>query len=190
MSKLRRIASGLGISVCLSTIVFVIHQANHVYRFGHLAAFGLHADVDISSETNLLGIPGAANVYHARLANYGALPVQITVCDYLNYASVHETMVAHAVQRWDRQSRGWKVVTEWDDSRFFCRPAFEVVETRLVQRWLWPGQSIPVGWIMPAERGGFRQGDAARFTIFLDANRYSTYAISTAAFRIDRDGEN
>jgi len=98
-------------------------------------------------------------------------------------------MVAYAVERWDPQLNIWKVVPEWDDSRLFCRPAFEVVETHVIRRRLWPGQSLRIGWVMPAERGGFHQGDSGRFTIFLEAVRNSNSALSTAAFRIDRSEE-
>jgi hypothetical protein len=175
--------------VCMGTLAFAIHELKHFGRYGHLAPLGLDADVIVSTESNLLTVRGVANVYNARLTNYSILPITITVCDYINWASAHDTMVAYAVERWDANLNTWKVVPEWDDSRLFCRTAFEVVETHLIQRRLWPGQSIRVGWVMPAERGGFHQGDDGRFTIFLDAVRNSNSALSTAAFHIDRSAE-
>jgi hypothetical protein len=175
---------------CLLVLVFGAHELKHFRRFGHFAPLGLHADVIISTESNLLTVRGTANSYNARLTNYSVLPIRLVVCDYINWAGQHDTMIAYSIERWDAKLKTWNGVPEWDNSRFFCRPAFEVVETHLIQRRLWPGQSLRVGWVMPAERGGFRQGEDGRFTIFLDAVRNSKSAISTAAFRIDRVGEN
>jgi hypothetical protein len=189
MRKPRRLPQLLTFVVFLIAVAFTIHELNHFYHYGHLVPLGLHADVAISTESNLLGIPGVANDYNARLTNYSVLPITMNVCDYINWAGAHDTMVAYAVERWDPQSNTWKIVSEWDDSRFFCRSAFEVVETHLIRRRLWPGQSLRVGGVMPAERGGFQRGDGGRFTIFLDGAYNSNRAISTAAFRIDRSAE-
>jgi hypothetical protein len=186
MRKLRRLSRILTFFVFLIVVAFTIHESIHFYRFRHLAPLGLHADVEVSTESNLLGIRGLANFYKARLTNYSVFPITMIVCDYINWAGVHDTMVAYAVERWDPQMNTWEEVPEWDDSRLFCHPAFEVVETHLILRRLWPGQSLPVGGIMPAERSGFHQGDGGRFTIFLDGAYNSNRAISTAAFRIDR----
>jgi hypothetical protein len=168
---------------------FVIHEMNHFHRYGHLAPVRLHADVDFTIESNLLGIRGVANVYNARLTNYSVLPITLSVCDYINWAGAHDTVVDFVVERWDTQSNTWKGVPEWDNSRLFCRPAFEVVETHLIRRRLWPGQGLRVGGVMPAERGGFHQGDYGRFTIFLGAAHFSNSVTSTAGFRIDRSTE-
>jgi hypothetical protein len=189
MAKLRRWPQLLTFFVFLVVVAFTIHESIHFYRFRHFAPLGLHADVEVSTESNLLGIRGLANFYNARLTNYGVLPITMIGCDYINWAGAHDTMVAYAVERWDAQMNTWKEVPEWDDSRLFCRPAFEVVETHLIRRRLWPGQSLRVGGVMPAERGGFHQGDSGRFTIFLDAVHNSNIATSTAAFRIDRSAE-
>jgi hypothetical protein len=176
--------------VCIIALASAIHELKHFGRYGHLAPLGLHLDVIVSTESNLLTVRGVASVYNARLTNYSVLPISMTVCDYINWAGAHDTMVAYAVERWDVKSNTWKVVPQWDSSRLFCHPAFEVVETRLIRRRLWPGQSVRVGWVMPAERGGFHRGDNGRFTVFLDADRNSHNALSTAAFRIDRSAEN
>lgn len=175
--------------VCTVALSSAIHELKHFGCYGHLAPLGLHADVIVSTESNLLTVRGVANVYSARLTNYSVLPVTMTVCDYINWFGAHDTMVAHAVERWDARLNTWKGVPEWDNSRFFCRPAFEVGETHLIRRRLWPGQSLRVGWVMPAERGGYHQGEDGRFTIFLDAIRNSNNAISTTSFRIDRSAE-
>jgi hypothetical protein len=187
LRKLRVVAISI---VCVSVLTFSVHELKHLSRYGHLAPLGLHADVVVSTESNLLTVRGVANVYNARLTNYSVLPSTMTLCDYLNWAGAHDTMVSYAVERWDANLNTWRGVPEWDNSRLFCRPAFEVVETHLIRYRLWPGQSIRVGWVMPAERGGFHQGDDGRFTVFLDEERNSRNALSTAAFRVDRSGEN
>jgi hypothetical protein len=189
MNALRKLNLVVIPLVCVSVLTFCVHELKHLNRYGHLAPLGLHADVIVSTESNLLTVRGAANVYNAKLTNYSVLPITMTVCDYINWAGAHDTMVGYAVERWDAKLGTWKIVPEWDKSRFFCRPAFEVVETHLIHRRLWPGQSLRVGWVMPAERGGFRQGDDGRFTVYLDAEHGSHNALSTAAFRIDRSGE-
>jgi hypothetical protein len=84
--------------ICLIALGFTIHEIKHFYRYGHLAPLGLHADVDVSAGANLLGIRGAANAYHARLANLDVFPITLTVCDYINWASVRDTMIAYAVE--------------------------------------------------------------------------------------------
>jgi hypothetical protein len=187
MSKLRRPSQILTFFVFLIAVAFTIHELNHFYRYGHLVPLRLHADVEITRESDLLGIPGVANGYHARLTNYSVLPIMMTVCDYWN-SGARATMIAYIVERWDPQLRIWEFVPEWDGygSRLFCRPSFEMSEEHLVRRQFWPGQSIPVGWVLPAERAGFHPGDGGRFTIFLDATRNTNRVISTAAFRIDR----
>jgi len=190
MRKLRRLPHLLTFFAFLIAVAFTIHELNHFYRYGHLVPLGLHADVDISRESDLLGIQGVANGYHVRLTNYSVLPIMVTVCDYRD-SGARETMIAYVVERWEPQLKTWKFVPEWDGygSRLFCRPSFEVSEEHLVRRRFWPGQSIPVGWVLPAERGGFHPGDEGRFTIFLDATRNPNRVISTAVFRVDRTAD-
>jgi hypothetical protein len=189
MNTIRRRSRVAIFLVCMIALAFAIHELKHFGHYGHLAPSALHADVIVSTESNLLTVRGVANVYNARLTNYSVLPITMTACDYINWTGAHDTMVAYAVERWDTRLNIWEVVPEWNNSRFFCRPAFEVVETHLVRCRLWPGQSLRVGGIMPAERGGFHHGDSGRFTIFLDAVPHSNSAIHTATFRVDRSAE-
>ena len=167
---------------------FVLHESIHFLRYGHLAPLALHADTILTTQSNLLGIEGVAKIYDARLTNYGILPATITVCDYLDYAGSHKTMVAYLVERWDKQLLKWSAVPEWDDfgSRVFCRPSFEVTETHLVRRLIWPGQSICVGQVVPPERNGFHIGDDGRFTIFTGMDGDRDNAVSTAPFRVEQ----
>lgn len=175
--------------VLLVTLLFLglIHELNHLYRYGHFVPLGLHADVSITTSEGLLGVDGTAKIYDARLTNYGIFPSGIVVCDYF-VAGAPGTSINYVVERWDRQSSRWELVPEWDlyGYRLFCRPAFEVSEEHLARRNLWPGQSIRVGEGIPAQMGGFQIGDDGRFTIFLTANNNRSDALSTAVFRVDQ----
>ncbi len=173
--------------IATASLGAIIHESIHFFRFGHLAPIGLHADAVVTTSSELLGVDGVAKIYDARLTNYGVFPATITACDYLNFASLHDTMVAYYVERRDPQLGRWNVVTEWGayGSRLFCRPSFEVTETHLVRRRLWPGESISVGGVVPAQRPGFHVGDDGRFTIFLGALGDRNTALSTAPFRVE-----
>jgi hypothetical protein len=188
MGKLRKVSVSL---VATALLGVIIQESIHFYRYGHLASLGLHAEVIVTTRADLLGIEGIAEIYDARLTNYGIFPVTMTVCDCLD-SGAPETMVAYIVERWDARLDGWKMVTEWDDygSRLFCHPSFEVTETHLAPRRLWPGQSIRVGQVIPPERDGFQVGDYGRFTIFLRADGDRSASLSTPAFRVDRQKKN
>jgi hypothetical protein len=187
MSGMSRIQKAGLTLVALFLVGLVLHQLKHFYRYGHLVPFGLHADVSITTSDDVLGVQGIAKIYDARLTNYGILPNTIVVCD-CRVAGAPDTEVNYVVERWDRQSKEWRLVPEWDfyGYRLFCRPVFEVSEEHLVRRRLWPGQSIRVGGGIPAQMGGFHVGDDGRFTIFLDADGNKTNAISTAIFSVDQ----
>ena len=175
------------ILVALFLVGLSQHALWHLYRYGHLAPFGLHADVSITTSDDVLGVEGIAKIYHVRVTNYGLFPSTISVCE-LRVAGAPAVEVNYAVERWDRQSKEWRLVPEWDFDgyRLFCRPAFEVTEEHIARRRLWPGQSIEVGEGIPGQLGGFHVGDEARFTIFLDADGNKANAISTAIFRVDQ----
>lgn len=170
---------------------FVWLELSHLHRYGHLVPLGLHADVDIRTSDDVLGVDGTAKIYDAKLTNYGILPATIVVCEVL-VSNMPGTDLNYVVERWDRQSGTWRFVPEWDfyGSRLFCRPAFEVSEEHLARRRLWPGQSIEVGEGIPGQMGGFHIGDDGRFTIFLNADGNRTKALSTATFRVDQQAKN
>jgi len=184
---MNRIQIAGAILVALLLVGLFLHELSHFYRYGHLVPLGLHADVSITTSDDVLGVDGSAKIYRARLTNYGILPSAIVVCKYL-VSGAPGTDLNYVVERWDRQSGKWTLVSEWDfyGYRLFCRPAFEVTQQHLVSRRLWPGQSIQVGEGIPAQLGGFHIGDDGRFTIFLSADGNRNNAISTAVFRIDQ----
>ena len=166
-----------------------LHELRHFYRFGHFVPLGLHAEVVVTTSNDLLGVEGTGKIYQASLTNYGVLPAGLTVCDCLDWASRHETMVNYIVERRTPHLSNWILVPEWDDygSRLFCRPSFEVTETHLVRKRLWPGQTYRVGWGVPALWGGFHIGDEGRFTVFLNADHDKNHAISTTIFLVDQE---
>jgi hypothetical protein len=174
--------------VALMCIGLLIHELIHFRRYGHLAPFGLHADVLMTASSEVLGVEGVAKIYRARLTNYSIFPSTVIVCAE-RVAGAPEIEVNYLVERWDSQTSDWRRVPEWDFSgyRLFCTPVFEVSEQHLVKWRLWPGQSIEIGEGIPAQLGGFRIGDDGRFTIFLNADGNKANAISTAIFHVDQE---
>ncbi len=176
--------------MCISAL-FLVHELSHLFRYGHLVPLALHADVDVTTSEDIIGVDGIAKIYRARITNYGILPATIVVCDYL-VSSAPATDLNYVVERWDNDSRNWRFVPEWDfyGYRLFCQPVFEVSEEHLAPRRLWPWQRLRVGEGIPGQMGGFRIGDNGRFTIFLKADGNWHKTLSTAPFRIDQQVKN
>jgi hypothetical protein len=169
----------------------LFRELSHFYRYRHFVPLGLHADVDVTTSNDIIGVDGTAKIYHASLTNYGLLPATIVLCDY-RVSGAPEIEVNYVVERWDRDVNKWKFVPEWDFYGYglFCQPVFEVNEEHLVRRRLWPWQSLRVGEGIPGQLGGFRVGDNGRFTIFLRADRNWNKTLSTAPFRVDQEVKN
>jgi hypothetical protein len=169
--------------IALVSLGVALHELNHYYRYGHLAPFALHADVAVRKGD--IGIEGISKLYEARVTNYGLYPVKVTACDFISDASAHGTMVAYAVERWNRQMGKWETAVVWDESRF-CRPyPLGIAQSHLSPKMLWPGQSIWTGEEATAAREGFQVGDSARFSVFFgEAGDWRT-ALPTSAFRIE-----
>jgi hypothetical protein len=191
ISEMSRIQNTGLTLVALFLVGLFVHELRHFCHYGHLVPLGLHADVSIILSDEVLGVDGIAKIYDARLTNYGIFPNTIVVCDS-RVAGAPATDVNYVVERWDRQSREWRLVPEWDfyGYRLFCRPAFEVSEEHLARHRLWPGQSIWVGGGIPAQVGGFHVGDDGRFTILLNADGDKANTISTSIFRVDQQAKN
>ena len=175
--------------VALIFATFALHELVHLFRFGHFVPLGMHVEVVVTTSNDLLGVEGTGKIYNASLSNYGILPAAVTVCDYLDWTSRHQTMVNYIVERRTPQIGSWQYVREWDGygSRLFCRPSFEITETHRVRRRLWPGQTYRLGEGVPAQWGGFHVGDEGRFTVFLDADNDKKRTISSAIFRVDQE---
>jgi hypothetical protein len=186
MTFLRRAGFSL---VALVLAAFIVHELSHLYRFGHFVPLGLHVEVVVTTSNDLLGVEGTGKIYDAHLTNYGILPAAVTVCDYCDWTSRHQTMVNYIVERRTSQIGSWQYVPEWDSygSRLFCRPSFEVTETHRVPRRIWPGQTYRLGEGVPAQFGGFHAGDEGRFTVFLNADNDKNRAISSEIFLVDQE---
>lgn len=112
------------------------------------------------------GIPGITKVYEARLTNYGILPRRITVCDFIDDAMSHGTLVGSTIEKWDASGRRWESVFHSDKSTF-CQPyPLGMIETHIILKRLWPSQSISGGEEATAARDVFAIGDKARFILF------------------------
>jgi hypothetical protein len=143
----------------------------------------------LSAEVNVenadIGIPGVTKMYEATLTNRGFLPVRVSRCDFIDDASAPGTMVAFAVQRWDKNQNRWETIADMSGPQF-CKPyPLGIVEARRVNRWLWPGQRLSTGEEATAARGGFSLGDEARFVIFTETAGEYGDAVMTPGFLID-----
>ena len=168
----------------------LLNELYHLHRYGHLVPLGLHADVDVTTNNDVLGVDGTARIYRARLTNYSIFPATMVVCECL-VSGFPSTELKYVAERWDHQTRQWRFVHEWDfSSRPFCSLAFEVTEEHLAKKRLWPGQRIRFGEGIPAQMGGFRIGDDGRFTVFLNADGNGRNAIASHAFRVDQQPKN
>jgi hypothetical protein len=171
----------------LSAAVLLLLELNHFSRYGHLVGLGLHADAVVSKGD--AGYEGITKLYKARLTNYGLLPATVTACDCTTAASVHGTMVAYAVEKWDSRQKKWTTVESGEST--FCRPypLGIISEARLFSTLLWPGQSISTTKEATAARRVFQIGDYARFSVFSGKAGDWKNALPTAAFRIDEPGK-
>ena len=161
-------------------LVFVLGLAAVVPR---LSRPRLAAQVVIRAED--FGIPGITKTYEATVTNKGFLPARVTRCDFVGDSMSPDTIVAYAVQRWNDDRSRWETVFQYGKSQF-CKPyPLGIVRARLVNGWLWPGQSLSTGEEVTAARDGFAIGDQARFVIFLrTAGNYDS-SVTTASFKID-----
>jgi hypothetical protein len=141
------------------------------------------AEVVIRSED--MGIPGITKMYDATLTNAGLLPARVTWCNFVDDASSTGTIMAYAVQRWNESLKQWRTVVELGKDRF-CQPyPMGIMKAKIVNGWLWPGQSISTDEEATAARDGFSIGDQARFVIFVrTAGDYGS-SVATSGFRID-----
>jgi len=144
---------------------------------------------DLRTSVNIekadLGIPGITKVYNATVTNFDGKPVRITRCDFMDDTMSPGTMVAYAIQRWDKQNQRWEEVVG-TSTKTFCHPyPLGIVRATLVRRWLWPGQSLEIGEEATAARDGLQIGDKARFVIFTATPGDYSSSVATEPFVID-----
>lgn len=165
--------------VSILAFAFAIVEASHRVRFGHFAPLGLHADVLVRKTD--YGIPGISKVYEARLTNFGIAPVKITVCDFISDDSSHGTVVGSRVEKWDPVAKQWQSVFT-TAAVSSCHPyPLGMMETNVVSKELWPGQSVSAGEGAYAAFDAIAIGDKVRFVILPGNGR----TFPTAAFSID-----
>src|SRR5262249_56750122 len=95
-----------GLVFGLAFSALAAHGFNHFRRFGHFVPFQLHAEVVVTTSSDLLGVDGVGKVYEASLIHYGFLPKAMSVCAYLHWASRHETMFNYIVDAAERRVPG------------------------------------------------------------------------------------
>lgn len=161
------------ILVCFLVLACCAVELAHVFRFGHFAPLGLHADVTVRKAD--YGIPGISKVYEPRLSNFGVAAERVMVCrvkeDWDSPSYVTE--VDNAIEKWDPKSNQWGNIFGDRDKSFGCpHPA---------AKRLWPLQSLSGGEVAVAGYDIFSIGDHARFVVFADNRK----AIPTAPFSID-----
>ena|SRR5215472_7041198 len=79
--------------VALAFASFASHELIRLCRFGHFFPLGQHVEVVVTSSNDLLGVEGTGKIHNASLTNQGVLPAAVTVCDYLDWTSRHQTKV-------------------------------------------------------------------------------------------------
>jgi hypothetical protein len=172
------------VALATSPIVFLLF----VFRSKASRNFSV-LRAEYSVETADLGIPGITKMYDARLVNRGITPVRIEVCRFVTDAGGRGDAPAFSVQKFDAKSSTWETIADASDARV-CRPYPLGWSTAdLKTRWLWPGQSVPMGEEATAARG-FRKGESARFLLFTSFKNSSQgvpQGIPTPCFVIDEE---
>jgi hypothetical protein len=167
------------VAITLLVLPVGLLELGHLVRFGHFPPFGLHADVLVRKAD--YGIDGVTKAYEAKLTNYGITPARITACDFIDDAMSHGTIVGSTIEKWNRSAEKWQGIFKGDKSAF-CHPyPLGMIETHVITKRLWPGQSISTGEEATAARDAFAIGDKARFVVFAG----NELGFPTAAFSID-----
>jgi hypothetical protein len=172
--------SCLAIAIVVVAFLGVI-ELRHKLRFGHFVGPGLHADFMVARVD--LGIPGITKAYDATLTNFGPFPRNVSRCEYLTDAMAHESELAFSVQRWESSSQNWTTPLV-PSKAFFCKPyPLGIVEGKVVERRLWPGQNLSIG--EDATAAMFQKGDIVRFVLFAAEPWTVASGYPTAGFEID-----
>jgi len=179
MNEMRFLSRIAVFTICLTVGGICLLELSHLIRYGHFILFGLHADVVIRKAD--YGIPGITKVYEGKLTNYGIAPAKITGCDFIDDTLSHGTHVDYTIEKWSIPVSRWINIFKSDGSAF-CHPyPLGMVETHIIAKRLWFGQSISAGEEATAARTVFAIGDKARFVVFAG----NGLAFPTAAFSID-----
>ena len=123
-------------------------------------------------------------VYEGHLKNVGEASVKVRVCDAVSDAMQREIHVVHTIERWDSESQGWKEL--WRIPRQeFCRPyPTGIIEGRIVEVSLAPGQTVSTGEIAIQASDNLRLGDRLRFVVFPYSDG-ETVRLASPGFPVD-----
>lgn len=182
MKLLRNVLAIIGCFVLGTTVSF---EFRHWYNYGHLVSYGLH--VDAVNRDAYIGIPGQTKMYWPEVTNFSLLPVRLPACQY-SVCFGASLDYAHALQRYDDQSKTWETIGNPGNFQFCVNP--ETNESQVVYTYLLPGSSVEVmsGSAVGAI-DGFRQNDLARWVVFREVSTGANWdtAIASAPFRIEDD---
>jgi hypothetical protein len=174
----RRILNVVGM---LGVVVGLAALIHHVYAVHGTPELRVYLTVDKAD----YGIPGVTKVYNAGIQNVGRGPAQVTRCNFVSDTATHESSVAYAIQRWDKQSNTWHEFLG-SSRKSFCHPyPLGMSQTKLETQWFWPGQVLEMGEEATAARDGLEIGDRVRFVLFLKEPGDYSASMPTQEFVID-----
>ena len=170
----RRFLAGIGALILLALAAFYV-----------IAHSQPKLQARIVVEKADIGIPGVTKMYHAKLTNLGLRRAWVTRCDFVDDSMTSGTMIAHAVQRWDRVASTWTTISA-SDINSFCKPyPLGIVEANLHGGWLWPGQSLSTNEEATAGRAAIKVGDHIRFVVFTGAPGDYSQSVATGEEVLD-----
>ena len=182
LDLLKKTAIFLTVFVCTLLINFELY---HYYNHGHFVSYGLH--VEAQNEDYNISISGQTKLYWAEITNYSFLKIKITQCDYISDANLPGSKLPFAIQRWNDSSRNWETIKK-PSKQSFCKPVpLSTIETNLTSKLLSPFEKKrATGSGAVGAMDSFRQGDMARFVIFINIEKGVDWenAIPSAPFYI------
>ena len=172
------------IVVCVSMAVVATASSSCNRRRRAVVAGPARLEVEVSANPAQIGIPGITKMYEGHLKNVGEASVKVRVCDAVSDAMQREIHVVHTIERWDSESQGWKEL--WRIPRQeFCRPyPTGIIEGRIVEVSLAPGQTVSTGEIAIQASDNLRLGDRLRFVVFPYSDG-ETVRLASPGFPVD-----
>jgi hypothetical protein len=155
-SRMRPASVALFAALSVLVLAIAALQIHHHLQYGHFVPYGLHADVTVfESDT---GIPGIAQMFDAHLTNFGLFPETIERCEFVSDAGAHGVSVAYRLEQLKKGTRSWK--TLFNTAGSYCRPyPLGIAQSKLVDKRLWPGQTLSIESEATAARGNLERRD-------------------------------
>jgi hypothetical protein len=155
-SRIRPASVALLAALSVLLLAIATLQIYHHSQYGHYVPFGLHADVTASDR---------AKLFDAHLTNFGLVPKKVERCEFVSAAGAPEADVAYRLERLDTGTNTWETIL--DTEKNFCRPHL------VVNRALWPGQTLSIGTEFMAARGDVT-GKTMRFVLQANGRQFPT----------------